>query len=85
MKGLVLVEPGRCPANYTDEQIATLAKVPILVVFGDYRDTPTGMPALPDVAGALRRVSGPHRPPQGAGGQAEMLARRRAASAATAT
>jgi pimeloyl-ACP methyl ester carboxylesterase len=47
MKGLVLVEPGSCPANYTGEQIGTLAKLPILVVFGDYRDTPTGMPALP--------------------------------------
>jgi pimeloyl-ACP methyl ester carboxylesterase len=47
MKGLVLVEPGTCPANYTDEQIATLAKLPILIVFGDHRDTPTGMPALP--------------------------------------
>ena len=47
MKGLVLVEPGSCPANYTNDQIGTLAKLPILVVFGDYRDTPTGMPALP--------------------------------------
>ena len=47
MKGLVLVEPGTCPTNYTDEQIGTLAKLPILVVFGDYRDTPTGIPALP--------------------------------------
>jgi hypothetical protein len=43
----VLVEPGTCPGNYTDEQIATLAKLPILVVFGDYRDTPTGIEALP--------------------------------------
>lgn len=46
-RGLVLVEPGTCPAGYTDEQVATLAKLPILVVFGDYRDTPTGIPALP--------------------------------------
>ena len=42
-----LVEPGRCPANYTADQIKTLATVPILVVFGDHRDTPTGIPALP--------------------------------------
>ncbi len=42
-KGLVLVEPGRCPATYTDEQIKTLATLPILVVFGDHRDTPTGI------------------------------------------
>ena len=69
MKGLVLVEPGSCPANYTDEQIATLAKLPILVVFGDYRDTPTGMPALPTwqaryegcqaLIGRLRTAGGP--------------------------
>jgi hypothetical protein len=46
-RGLVLVEPGSCPARYTTEPIATLAKVPILVVFGDHCDTPTGIPALP--------------------------------------
>jgi hypothetical protein len=46
-KGLVLVEPGRCPANYTAEQIKTLAPVPILVVFGDHRDTPTGISTRP--------------------------------------
>ncbi|HZN84855.1 MAG TPA: carboxymuconolactone decarboxylase family protein [Mycobacterium sp.] len=46
-KGLVLVEPGSCPARYTADQIATLAKVPMLVVFGDHRDTPTGLPTLP--------------------------------------
>ena len=46
-KGLVLVEPGRCPDTYTDQQIATLARVPVLVVFGDHRDTPTGLPTLP--------------------------------------
>jgi pimeloyl-ACP methyl ester carboxylesterase len=42
-KGLVLVEPGRCPDTYTDQQVKTLATVPILVVFGDHRDTPTGV------------------------------------------
>jgi pimeloyl-ACP methyl ester carboxylesterase len=46
-KGLVLVEPGRCPASYTADQVKTLATVPILVVFGDHRDTPTGLPTLP--------------------------------------
>ena len=65
-KGLVLVEPGRCPANYTTEQIAALATVPILVVFGDHRDTPTGLPTLPYVAGAFRGVPGAHRPHQDA-------------------
>ena len=60
----MLVEPGTCPANYTAEQIATLAKMPILVVFGDYRDTPTGMPSLP----TGRPVSRPVRPDCRSGG-----------------
>ena len=64
-KGLVLVEPGSCPANYTDEQIATLAKVPILVVFGDHRDTPTGIPALPSWQARFEGCQALHRPPQG--------------------
>ena len=42
-KGLVLVEPGRCPDSYTDQQIATLATLPVLAVYGDHRDTPTGI------------------------------------------
>jgi pimeloyl-ACP methyl ester carboxylesterase len=41
-KGLVLVEPGFCPP-LNDEQIRTLAGIPILVVFGDHRATWTGM------------------------------------------
>jgi len=73
MKGLVLVEPGTCPANYTDEQIATLAKVPILVVFGDYRDTPTGIPALPTWQGRYEACQAMIGRIKNAGGQAEML------------
>jgi len=41
---MVLVEPGGCPASYTDPQIATLAKLPILITYGDYLETPTGIP-----------------------------------------
>jgi pimeloyl-ACP methyl ester carboxylesterase len=37
IKGMVLVEPGGCP-TYTDAQIATLATIPILVVYGDHID-----------------------------------------------
>ena len=72
-RGLVLVEPGRCPA-YTDDQIRTLAGVPSLVVFGDHRETATGLPTLPTwqqrfemcqtMIGRLKAV----------GGRAEMLA-----------
>jgi pimeloyl-ACP methyl ester carboxylesterase len=45
IRGMVLAEPGNCGATvYTDQQIATLAKVPILVVFGDHLSSPTGVP-----------------------------------------
>jgi hypothetical protein len=73
MKGLVLVEPGTCPANYTDEQIGTLAKLPILVVFGDYRDTPTGMPALPTWQARYEACQALLARLRTAGGQAQML------------
>jgi pimeloyl-ACP methyl ester carboxylesterase len=73
-KGLVLVEPGSCPARYTPEQIATLAKVPILVVFGDYRDTPTGLPALPTWQARYEMCQALIGRLKSAGGQAEMLA-----------
>jgi pimeloyl-ACP methyl ester carboxylesterase len=46
-RGLVLVEPGVFPNRYTDEQVKTLATVPVLVVFGDHRDTPTGISTRP--------------------------------------
>ena len=73
MKGLVLVEPGTCPANYTDEQIATLAKLPILVVFGDYRDTPTGMPALPTWQARYEGCQALIGRLKAVGGQAQMI------------
>ena len=73
MKGLVLVEPGSCPANYTDEQIGTLAKLPILVVFGDHRDTPTGMPALPTWQARYEACQAMIGRLNAAGGQAQMI------------
>ena len=72
-KGLVLVEPGRCPASYTTEQIATLAKVPILVVFGDHRDTPTGLPTLPSWQARFEACQALISRITSAGGQAQML------------
>ncbi len=42
-KGLVLVEPGGCPGSFTDDQIKTLATIPILAVYGDHRDTWSGI------------------------------------------
>jgi pimeloyl-ACP methyl ester carboxylesterase len=71
-KGLVLVEPGRCPA-YTDEQVATLAKVPILVVFGDHRDNPTGLPTLPTWQARFDQCQALIGRLRSAGGAAEML------------
>src|SRR5205807_6601451 len=38
VKGAIVIEPGGIRSNYTDKQIATLAKLPILVVFGDHLD-----------------------------------------------
>ena len=73
MKGLVLIEPGICPANYTDDQIATLAKLPILVVFGDYRDTPTGIPALPSWQTRYEGCQALIARLKTAGGQAQMM------------
>ncbi len=73
-KGLVLVEPGSCPASYTADQIATLAKVPILVVFGDHRDTETGLPTLPTWQGRFEACQAMIGRINSAGGQAEMLA-----------
>ena len=73
-KRLVLVEPGRCPGTYTDEQIKALATVPILVVFGDHRDTPTGLPTLPTWQERFVACQAMISRIKGAGGQAEMLA-----------
>lgn len=73
-KGLVLVEPGSCPGRYTDEQIATLAKVPILIVFGDHRDTPTGLPTLPTWQARFEACEAMIARITRAGGAAEMLA-----------
>jgi pimeloyl-ACP methyl ester carboxylesterase len=73
-KGLVLVEPGGCPATYTDEQIATLAKVPILIVFGDHRDNPTGLPTLPTWQARFEGCQAMIGRVKSAGGQAEMYA-----------
>jgi pimeloyl-ACP methyl ester carboxylesterase len=73
-KGLVLVEPGGCPPNYTDDQIKTLATLPILVVFGDYRDTPTGLPTFPTWQARFEGCQALIGRIKNAGGQAEMLA-----------
>jgi hypothetical protein len=45
VKAMVLVEPGNCGADiYTDDQIATLAKIPLLIVYGDHLSAPTYVP-----------------------------------------
>ena len=72
-RGLVLVEPGRCPATYTPEQIAALAKVPLLVVFGDHRETPTGLPTLPSWQARFEACQALIGRITTAGGQAQML------------
>jgi hypothetical protein len=72
-RGLVLVEPGTCPANYTEEQIGTLAKLPVLVVFGDHRDTPTGIPSLPTWQGRYEGCQALIGRLKAAGGHAQMI------------
>ena len=72
-KGLVLVEPGTCPTAYSTEQIAALAKVPLLVVFGDHRDIPTGIPTLPTWQTRFEACQALIGRVKSAGGQAEML------------
>jgi pimeloyl-ACP methyl ester carboxylesterase len=73
-KGLVLVEPGGCPgANYSDEQIKTLAAIPVLVVFGDHRDTPTGIGIRPSWQLSFDSCQALITRLKAAGGQAQML------------
>ena len=72
-KALVLVEPGRCPDTYTDEQIKVLATVPILVVFGDHRDTPTGISIRPSWQLSFESCQALIGRVKAAGGDAQML------------
>ena len=49
VRGMVLVEPGSCMGGvgvpvWTDQEIAKLARIPILVAFGDHVDQDTGTP-----------------------------------------
>jgi pimeloyl-ACP methyl ester carboxylesterase len=72
-KALVLVEPGRCPDTYTDEQIKVLATVPILAVFGDHRDTPTGISIRPSWQLSFDSCQALINRVKAAGGDAQML------------
>ena len=73
MKGLIVTEPPfGCQASaYTDQQVATLATIPILVLFGDHLDANTGIGlswqnAFNDCQAFITRVNA-------AGGNAQML------------
>lgn len=72
-KGLVLIEPGACPTSYTDAQVDTLASVPLLVVFGDHRDNPTGLPTLPTWQARFEECQKLIDRVEQAGGDAQML------------
>jgi pimeloyl-ACP methyl ester carboxylesterase len=71
-KALVLLEPGTCP-NYSDDQVKKLASVPLLVVFGDHRDNPTGLPTLPTWQERFERCQTLIDRLKKVGSQAEML------------
>jgi len=72
-KGLVLVEPGACPTRYTDDQIRTLARIPILILFGDHRDNATGLPMFPTWQGRFEVCQAFVARLKAAGGQPELL------------
>lgn len=71
-KALVLVEPGTCP-SYTDNQVKKLASVPLLVIFGDHRTNPTGLPTLPTWQERFERCETLIARLKAVGAQAEML------------
>jgi len=75
MKGLIVIEPFGSGCNstvYKDQQIATLATIPILVVYGDHLDQAPPLPiATPrvrfnDCQAFIARI-------KAAGGNAQML------------
>jgi pimeloyl-ACP methyl ester carboxylesterase len=72
-RGLVLIEPGACPGNYTDAQIKTLAAIPVLAVFGDHRDTPTGIGIRPSWQLSFESCQALIGRLKAAGGHAQML------------
>jgi pimeloyl-ACP methyl ester carboxylesterase len=64
-RGLIDIEPGGCNSTgWTDQQIATLATLPILVVYGDHLDTPNGVvnwpAAFSDCQAFVARVNAAH-------------------------
>jgi pimeloyl-ACP methyl ester carboxylesterase len=73
VRGLILVEPGTCPSTYTDEQIKTLAAIAVLAVFGDHRDTPTGIGIRPSWQLSFESCQALIARLRAAGGRAEML------------
>ena len=73
VKGMVLVEPGSCPATYTEQQIRVLAGIPTLVVFGDHLDQITGVETTPAWKLRYDQCQAYIQRIRGAGGKAEML------------
>ena len=72
-KALVLIEPGGCPGNFTDEQIKTLAALPVLAVFGDHRDQATGIGIRPSWQLSFEGCQALIAKLKAAGGRAQML------------
>lgn len=46
IRGLVMIEGGCSLAGLSDQQVATLATLPILAVWGDHLDQDTGIPGF---------------------------------------
>lgn len=67
VKAIVMVEPGGCGANtFSPAQIATLAKIPTLVLYGDHLEGATGVPGpgwqarFDDCAALITRLKDAH-------------------------
>ena len=86
IKALVAIEPPGCNADlYSDDQIAKLAKFPILIVFGDHLETPQSFgpnwfPFFKDCESFVARVNAAqgnarmlHAPDLGISGNSHML------------
>ena len=69
----MLVEPGRCPRTTRTSRSPAWQRCPMLVVFGDHRDTPTGLPILPTWQARFEACQALIARVKAAGGEAQML------------
>jgi hypothetical protein len=72
VRGMISLETAFCPATFAPNELATLAKIPLLVVFGDH--LAEGPPEFSSRwTGALEKCKGLVQQIRSAGGDATML------------